>query len=69
MRDCTTHHHACDCREAYFKKETHKLIEATAELIYLRLYAAKGGLWDLVETKDVWREKARDFLTKNGRTK
>lgn len=38
------------------------LTEATAELIYLRLYGKDGALWSANDSKDVWRDKARDFL-------
>lgn len=34
MRTCTTHHHACDCREAHFKqleKEFKTMFELRAE--------------------------------------
>ena len=41
-----------------------RLIEATAELIYLRQYGKDGARWDLNESKDVWRDKARAALTK-----
>lgn len=36
----------------------HLLIEATAELIYLRKYAHLGGRWEANESKDVWRDYA-----------
>ncbi len=35
------------------------LLEATAELIYLRLYGKDGAVWRANESKDVWRVKAR----------
>lgn len=44
------------------KKLKADLVEAYAELIYSRLYAAEGGIWDAVETKEVWRAKARLML-------
>ena len=34
MRECVTHHHACECREAYFRS-----LEAKIE-VYERLFAA-----------------------------
>jgi hypothetical protein len=34
------------------------LIEATAELIYLRQYGKDGAVWWANESKDVWRDKA-----------
>lgn len=40
------------------------LTEATAELIYLRLYGKDGALWSANDSKDVWREKARAELAK-----
>jgi uncharacterized coiled-coil DUF342 family protein len=45
------------------------LEEATAELIYLRLYGKDGALWSLNECKDVWREKARAALERMGARK
>lgn len=38
------------------------LTEATAELIYLRLYGCEGAQWSANDCKDVWREKARKAL-------
>lgn len=35
------------------------MIEATAELIYLRQHGKDGAVWWANESKDVWREKAR----------
>lgn len=40
-------------------------IEAMAEKIYLSKYAKDGGRWECVETKDVWREKAREYFRAN----
>lgn len=37
-------------------------IEAKAREIYLGLYGKIGGRWELVETKDVWRQKAIEFF-------
>jgi hypothetical protein len=37
-------------------------VEAKAREIYLGLYEKIGGRWELVETKDVWRQKARQYL-------
>lgn len=38
------------------------LIEAMAELIYLRLYGKDGAIWFSNDAKDVWRDKARQAL-------
>ena len=38
------------------------LIEATAELIYLRQYGKDGAVWWANENKDVWRGKATALL-------
>jgi hypothetical protein len=38
------------------------LIEATAELIYLRQHGKDGAVWWANESKDVWRDKARAAL-------
>ena len=35
------------------------MIEATAELIYLRQHGKDGAVWWANESKEVWREKAR----------
>jgi hypothetical protein len=40
-----------------------ELVEATAELIYLRQYGKDGALWSANESKEVWRQKARAYLT------
>ena len=37
-------------------------IERKAKEIYLDRYGKIGGRWELVETKDVWRELARECL-------
>lgn len=42
------------------------LIEATAELIYLRQHGKDGAVWWANENKDVWRQKARDARSKAG---
>ena len=42
------------------------LIEATAELIYLRQHGKDGAVWWANESKDVWREKARAERSKAG---
>lgn len=34
-------------------------VERVARAIYLAMHASKGGVWDYVETKDVWRGYAR----------
>jgi len=31
-KECVTHHHACDCREAKFKLVAQALLEATAHV-------------------------------------
>lgn len=36
-----------------------KLIEAVAMAIYIDTWSDKGGKWELVKTKDVWRGYAR----------
>lgn len=41
---------------------TESEIEAKAREIYLALYEEMGGRWGLVETKNVWREKARQWF-------
>ena len=41
---------------------TDATIEAKAKEIYLAKYGAIGGRWELVETKDVWRQMARDWI-------
>lgn len=41
------------------------LIEATAELIYLRKHGKDGTLWRANESKDVWRDMARKELSQN----
>jgi hypothetical protein len=40
-----------------------KAIEAAAKAIYDGMYAAQGGLWRCVETKDVWHKKATVAIT------
>lgn len=40
------------------------LIEATAELTYLRQHGKDGAVWWANENKDVWRQKARDARSK-----
>ena len=44
------------------------LIEAHAELIYLRQYGALGAKWDANDSKGVWRDKARAALTADAPT-
>lgn len=39
-----------------------QLVEAMAELIYLRKYGKDGARWELNESKDVWRTQARAAL-------
>lgn len=41
---------------------TEEEVEAKAREIYLAKYQAIGGKWELVETKDVWRKMARDWI-------
>ena len=41
---------------------TDKEVEDKAEQIYLDHYGHIGGLWRLVDTKDVWRKMAREQL-------
>jgi hypothetical protein len=41
---------------------TDKEIEDKAQQIYLSRYGHIGGLWRLVETKNVWRKMAREWL-------
>ncbi len=41
---------------------TDAAIEEKAREIYLAKYGEMGGRWELVETKDVWRDMARNFL-------
>lgn len=48
--------------EAELEKARGDLIEATAELIYLRLYGKDGARWEANDSKDVWRDKARACL-------
>ena len=38
------------------------LIEATAELIYLRQFGKDGADWWHADHKDAWRDKARNAL-------
>jgi len=45
------------------------LIEATAELIYLRQHGKDGAVWWANESKDVWRDKARAALEMSGGVK
>ena len=47
---------------AHLAKLEGELIEATAELIYLRQYGKDGALWSANESKDVWRDAARAVL-------
>jgi hypothetical protein len=44
--------------EARVAKLEAALIEATAELIYLREHGKDGAVWWANESKDVWRGKA-----------
>jgi hypothetical protein len=37
-------------------------IEIKAREIYLGLYGHMGARWELVETKDVWHDRARDWF-------
>jgi hypothetical protein len=37
-------------------------MEEKAKEIYLAKYGAMGGRWELVETKDVWRQMAVDWF-------
>ncbi len=39
------------------------LVDATAELIYLRKYGKDGALWSANDSKDVWRDMARAALS------
>lgn len=52
------------------REEWNAAVEERAKEIYLERYAAIGGKWEAVETKDVWREKARkelaDYLAQFG---
>lgn len=41
---------------------TKAAIEEKAREIYLARYGEIGGRWELVETKDVWRELARQQI-------
>lgn len=38
------------------------LVEAEAELIYLRRHGKDGARWEANDSKDVWRDKARAAL-------
>ena len=38
------------------------LVEAEAELIYLRRHGKDGARWEANDSKDVWRDKARSAL-------
>lgn len=38
---------------------TDEEVETLARDIYLERYAKEGGRWELVETRDVWRDFAR----------
>ena len=56
---------AISAEEIYaMRRQREALIEATAELIYLRLYGKDGALWSANDSKDVWREKARAAIAK-----
>ena len=44
-------------------------IEEKAREIYLAKYGEIGGRWELVETKDVWREMAREWLRNDEETR
>ena len=41
-----------------------EIVEATAELIYLRKYGKDGAIWEANENKEVWLEMARKGLSK-----
>ena len=58
---------AAQAREIAALREA--LIEATAELIYLRQHGKDGAVWWDNESKDVWRDKARAALEMSGGVK
>src|SRR4051812_48648468 len=45
---------------------TDEEIETKAREIYLSRYGCIGGQWQLVDTKGVWREKARQWFSFSG---
>lgn len=51
-----------DALIVYKDKLEARLLEATAELIYLRLYGKDGARWEANDSKKVWREKAKEAL-------
>jgi len=66
MRNCVTHHFACDCREDKFKKleeENKKLREA------LEFYADRDNWWEgddheftMIGKDSVWSKKDRVWI-------
>ena len=51
-----------DKAEARVEKLEEQLVEAVAELIYLRKHGADGAVWIANESKDVWRGMAQAAL-------
>ncbi len=51
MRECVTHHHACDCREAMFARALEIADEAMTELLYAHAKRADeyGVMWALCD--------------------
>lgn len=50
------------CSNGPAPEPSEQLVEAMAELIYLRKYGKDGARWELNESKDVWRTQARAAL-------
>ena len=51
VRRCTTHHHACDCREYEFEQAKVR-IEALEKLLDPETLARKIGDWDFTHNDD-----------------
>lgn len=51
MRECVTHHHACDCREAMFSRAAEIADEAMTELLCAHAKRADehGVMWALCD--------------------
>ena len=57
-KECTTHHHACDCREEKFKQLEQE--NAALRAVAMKLIVNNGGLLQLEE--QVERDSVDDYI-------
>jgi hypothetical protein len=74
-KECTTHHHACDCREAKFKelerenaalradKERLDWLEKARPIAWALGSADRGEYWLLTDIGEKHPEEAEEFAT------